>query len=328
MRQLAAVANMRDRSSTEAVATLEIALAVAQHHDAVTGTQKQYVADDYLRQLRIGLEKCSKLVTDAINVLIRRVYLGHHAQTNICLVLTDMNTECSTSRNNFNVLVYNPLGRGIRTWISLPVYGSNYQVIDLLSEQIVSSDVAHVYEESRRVPERKFSHDSGRLIFEVDLPPMGFRAYSVRRNSQIPPQILPLSSFEREFVVRNSFIGLKFDSEGNLVEVQNLIHAIQSELRQSMCYYVSMSGSNVRPEDSSSGAYIFRPRGSAYCLRVRHYSVAHLNQLTEIHQVFNDWISQTIRLYHDSQHVEFDWQIGMFSLSKYHMFRQILSKIN
>jgi len=33
-------------------------VAVAQHHDAVTGTEKQHVADDYARQLAAGWERC------------------------------------------------------------------------------------------------------------------------------------------------------------------------------------------------------------------------------------------------------------------------------
>lgn len=33
-------------------------MAVAQHHDAVSGTSKQHVANDYARQLAAGWEKC------------------------------------------------------------------------------------------------------------------------------------------------------------------------------------------------------------------------------------------------------------------------------
>ena len=37
---------------------LRRALAVNQHHDAVTGTEKQPVANDYAKRLYIGREEC------------------------------------------------------------------------------------------------------------------------------------------------------------------------------------------------------------------------------------------------------------------------------
>ena len=33
-------------------------MAVAQHHDAVTGTEKQHVVNDYAKRLAIGAEQC------------------------------------------------------------------------------------------------------------------------------------------------------------------------------------------------------------------------------------------------------------------------------
>lgn len=33
------------------------ALAIAQHHDAVTGTEKQHVANDYAKRLSIGYKE-------------------------------------------------------------------------------------------------------------------------------------------------------------------------------------------------------------------------------------------------------------------------------
>lgn len=36
----------------------EKAMAVAQHHDAVSGTEKQHVANDYARRLANGWQRC------------------------------------------------------------------------------------------------------------------------------------------------------------------------------------------------------------------------------------------------------------------------------
>ena len=38
--------------------TLRRAMGVAQHHDAVSGTSKQHVADDYAKRLAIGASEC------------------------------------------------------------------------------------------------------------------------------------------------------------------------------------------------------------------------------------------------------------------------------
>ena len=37
---------------------LRRAMGVAQHHDAVSGTSKQHVADDYAKRLAIGASEC------------------------------------------------------------------------------------------------------------------------------------------------------------------------------------------------------------------------------------------------------------------------------
>ena len=46
---------------------------VVQHHDAVTGTGKQYVADEYSRQIYQGLEKTNPVYTEALNFLSEKV---------------------------------------------------------------------------------------------------------------------------------------------------------------------------------------------------------------------------------------------------------------
>ncbi len=43
-------------AKTDGIETLEKAMAVAQHHDAVSGTEKQHVVDDYALRLSNGTE--------------------------------------------------------------------------------------------------------------------------------------------------------------------------------------------------------------------------------------------------------------------------------
>eukprot|EP00879_Flechtneria_rotunda_P012931 GHRR01013504.1.p1 GENE.GHRR01013504.1~~GHRR01013504.1.p1 ORF type:complete len:746 (+),score=240.71 GHRR01013504.1:364-2601(+) len=51
---------------------LESAVSLSQHHDAVTGTAKQAVANDYARYLYLGLEEASQVVITALEQLLKR----------------------------------------------------------------------------------------------------------------------------------------------------------------------------------------------------------------------------------------------------------------
>eukprot|EP00775_Hariotina_reticulata_P012334 gene12334-12467_t len=49
---------------------LEYAVSLTQHHDAVTGTEKQHVANDYARQLHIGMEQAAAVINEALMKLL------------------------------------------------------------------------------------------------------------------------------------------------------------------------------------------------------------------------------------------------------------------
>lgn len=62
---------------------LEEAVSLLQHHDAITGTEKQHVACDYHRRLHRGLKEAQVVVTSLLEALIRGQYTpgggpGHH----------------------------------------------------------------------------------------------------------------------------------------------------------------------------------------------------------------------------------------------------------
>jgi len=43
------------------ITVMKQAMGVMQHHDAITGTSKQFVIDDYIRILHRGFEECLKI---------------------------------------------------------------------------------------------------------------------------------------------------------------------------------------------------------------------------------------------------------------------------
>lgn len=70
VRKLAAFAKLNDMSTADSIGTLERAMGVLQHHDAVSGTEKQHVADDYSKQLWVGVEKGLSVINKAFNFFL------------------------------------------------------------------------------------------------------------------------------------------------------------------------------------------------------------------------------------------------------------------
>nr|XP_015204430.1 PREDICTED: lysosomal alpha-mannosidase [Lepisosteus oculatus] len=104
---------------------LREAMAVAQHHDAVSGTEKQHVANDYARRLAMGWARCQVLVSNSLSALSRSVTPRFYCENlNISV--------CPASENNsqFSVTIYNPLARSVSWTVRLPVNGTGYRVTD------------------------------------------------------------------------------------------------------------------------------------------------------------------------------------------------------
>ena len=91
---------------------LGYAVAVAQHHDAITGTEKQYVAEDYHYRLDKGVQEFLHCASDE--------KLGEIGQYN-CPLLNISQCDATENQNTFRVSVYNPLSRIRSSVIRLPI---------------------------------------------------------------------------------------------------------------------------------------------------------------------------------------------------------------
>jgi lysosomal alpha-mannosidase len=176
VRQLATWANLNDNSTIDSIRTLERAMGVVQHHDAITGTEKQYVSDDYTKQLSIGVNQCVNVINDSLNaILIKNNFnINNKSPIFYCSLLNI--SECLPIENTekFNIIIYNPLPRRIKSWISIPVVNSNYEVSDLTLNKLITIDIVPVYNETSLITERK-SQSKFKLVFEANLPQLGFK---------------------------------------------------------------------------------------------------------------------------------------------------------
>jgi lysosomal alpha-mannosidase len=162
------------------------------------------------------------------------------------------------------------------------------------------ADIAPLYTEIKSIAERQSIADS-KLLFRADLKPLGFKVYFIKKLFyRQPKKRNPSFNKKRDLIqIKNEFLQLDFDSSGNLVQITNIEKNLTTKLSQSYCYYKSHTENNSAPQFQASGAYVFRPRDNKpTCFeQVRNYSIYSGIQFTEIHQIFNEWMSQTIRLY-------------------------------
>ncbi|KAF8694238.1 hypothetical protein HU200_038373 [Digitaria exilis] len=171
------------------------ALALAQHHDAVTGTEKQHVANDYAKRLSIGYTRAQELVSTSLSCLTE---LGSKPRCSTpttkfsqCLLLNV--TYCPPSEMDFSkgrslvVLVYNSLGWKREDVLRVPVFSDSIVVHDSEGREI-ESQLLPIASASLNLRDKHVKAYLGTtpgakpkfwLAFPVSVPPLGFNTYFV-----------------------------------------------------------------------------------------------------------------------------------------------------
>ncbi|XP_046584534.1 lysosomal alpha-mannosidase-like isoform X4 [Haliotis rubra] len=322
VKQMDALAQLEDTdNSTYNIEILKEAVGVAQHHDAVSGTEKQAVAYDYAERLANGVNECQKVVNDAYGKLLPLGTVKPPGQ-GFCTLLNISVCTATESQKEFQVLVYNPIGRSVTYNVRLPVVGSAFSVTGPSGEAIVS-EVYPISEDTFRIPERKGALAANELVFFVTVPALGFNTYFVSLNSGAESQVPPRKSFTvgADTTIGNQYISLTFDGiSGQLKSMRNLKKNLDISLGQSFMFYPGYAGNNSGDVNQASGAYIFRPNatsatniGSGAQLSSSNY-IREGRLVQEVYQQFAPWATQVIRVYENEQYAEFQWTIGPISI--------------
>ncbi|XP_064609244.1 lysosomal alpha-mannosidase-like [Liolophura sinensis] len=317
-KQMDALAQLDDsQHSSVSVEVLKEAMGVAQHHDGVSGTEKQVVAYDYAERLANGVNECRKTINDAYKKLISKSGTDVPFDQHYCGLLNISMCDVTENNKQFVMLAYNPLGRHVTRWVRLPVVAGTYNVTDS-DGMSVATQLLPVSARTMSIPERK-SKATLELVFSVTIPALGFASYFVQMTGDVPDQ--NLSEFRElditgaDTVLKNKHISLTFDDAGHLSAMENLDSQVSVELKQEFAYYTGFIGNNSKPEFQASGAYIFRPNemephtfnsGTS----VKHTRIAQGPLVQEVEQRFSPWVSQVIRLYEDAEYAELEWTVG------------------
>ncbi|KAG5331257.1 MA2B1 mannosidase, partial [Acromyrmex charruanus] len=282
------------------------AMGVMQHHDAVSGTEKQFVANDYSRILYESMDHAGEIISKAIGK-----WSGMESSTAAsfkiftCLQLNISSCAFSEKSDTFMAVVYNPLSRPVSTYIRVPVQGNSYVVRSLTDGVYPTVQIVPIPEGVQKIPGRK-SNATNEVVFRAsDIPPLGMLAYAIAKKIQENVVEQPQSAS----FISNELYNISVNTNGDLT-----VHWNKQNMNvvQSFHYYIGAEGNNENFINRSSGAYIFRPkelsaRNFAYS---GSYKIYKGPVVQELHHTINDWVSQVVRIYSEEQHIEFDWLVG------------------
>uniref|UniRef100_A0A5B7CBJ8 Alpha-mannosidase n=1 Tax=Davidia involucrata TaxID=16924 RepID=A0A5B7CBJ8_DAVIN len=313
--------------------TLADALAIAQHHDAVTGTEKQHVANDYAKRLSMGYVETEEVVASSLACLTEsKSYTGCGNPTTKFQQCPLLNISyCPPSEidlshgKNLIVVIYNSLGWKRDDVIRIPVMNENITVRDSDGREIESQllPLADAYVNVRNYHVKAYLGQTPSetprywLAFTASVPPLGFSTYtisSVKRAgaSSTRSSVYSFQRGEKSNVeVGQGNLKLTFlTGEGKLTHYINSRSSVKETVEQSYSFYSGYNGSDKDPQ--ASGAYIFRPNGTFLIKREGQIplTVMHGPVIDEVHQQINPWIYQITRLHKGKEHVEVEFTVG------------------
>ncbi|KAG8388157.1 hypothetical protein BUALT_Bualt02G0096700 [Buddleja alternifolia] len=281
--------------------SLADALAIAQHHDAVSGTEKQHVANDYAKRLSIGYKECPLL------------------NISYCPA-----TEVDLSGKKLVVLVYNSLGWKKTGVVRIPVINDNVTVKDSMGKLILSQLLPIV---NASIAKAKFyaTAYTGEsptttpkywLAFTAVVPPLGFSTYVISSDKMSASALAKPISYtfdgrqNGDIEIGSGNLKLIYSgNDGKLMQYINEKSLVNISLEQSYSYYAGDDGIN---DLQASGAYIFRPNGT---FPIQSEGKSPLTVLRgplfdEVHQMINSWIYQITRVYKEKEHAEIEFMVG------------------
>ncbi|XP_057868913.2 alpha-mannosidase isoform X2 [Cryptomeria japonica] len=309
------------------------ALAIAQHHDAVSGTAKQHTTNDYAKRLFIGASKVEEMVNSALVCLTNstlnsqcgNVETGFQ-QCSLLNISYCPESEANLTNNTSLVLVaYNSLGWKRIETIRIPVNSDSLIVTDT-DGNTIQSQLVQISKTSSNLRSYYLMAYLGVqsnqtpmfwLVFTVSVPPLGFSTYVISTSKGKGGEAT-ISTIQKPKVTKNETVEvgqgnlrLTFSTAtGLLALIQNHRTGIDMPIQQSYLWYESDTGSST--DNQPSGAYIFRPNGSAHSAFSEPVPLTLFRGplLDEIHQEFNSWIYQITRIYKDKEHVEVEFNVG------------------
>ncbi|RQM28899.1 hypothetical protein B5M09_008162 [Aphanomyces astaci] len=231
---------------------LAASVGLSLHHDGITGTEKQAVADDYALRLSEGVAAGTARLNDLLRPFSSQPFA-------LCL-LTNMSLCNTTDSDPFTFFVYNPLAVAHSYTIELPIIAKN-AAVELANGTAVPSVVVPFVPVYSQPIANAAPHQ---LVVQAHVPPLSWLVYHVT---------FPKASSSEESTkgwdvvtesimsAENEFVRVEVNSvTGSLVSLTNKATQTKLNVTSSLLYYQAYG---KQGDSCSSGAYLFHPNTSA-----------------------------------------------------------------
>ncbi|CDY18591.1 BnaA09g08040D [Brassica napus] len=338
------------------------ALAIAQHHDGVTGTAKQHVTNDYAKRLAHGASEAEAVVNSALAHLMNKartkpdISLAQQCSS-MNMSYCPVTEETISGQKSLILVAYNSLAWNRTEVIRIPVNDAGLNVEDssgkTLDAQYIPMDnvtsnlrsnysKAYLGVSSQQIPKYW-------LVFKATVPPLGWNTFFISKepgkgsdkNKHSPGTFSPMKGIT-EIGPGNLKLVFSPDS-GLLKQMHNSRTGANILVDQNYLWYASNVGDSKNSQ--VSGAYIFRPNASLaysvsskvsfslYLYTLGNSLLLHKLQIVrgplvdEVHQQFSPWVSQVIRVYKDKEHAEFEYTIGPLPVGKDYVGKEVITRM-
>jgi hypothetical protein len=335
-RQLqAAAGGAADTSLANPLSALERALGVAQHHDAISGTAKQRVDQDYIYQLAQGRSGAHGVVNASLQKLTGYSAGGGFA---VCQLNNVSHCPALEAGGAAVVVVYNSLGQAapaapVRLTVGLPPGVASYAVSDgagapVTAQLLPLSPADAALRALYNASEPSTVEAVAWLCFQGAVPAAGFAAFFLvpAATPSAAPRTFP-STLRRAFpaaagaaaaaappAITNGRLTLAFDAAtGALASLSDAATGLAAvPLTQQWLAYTGADGRSFNGSSQASGAYIFRPLSSTpapIAGGVQELQLLSGPVLSEARGV-QGYVSQELRLWAGAGDVEVGWTVG------------------
>ena len=232
---------------------LKMDMGLTQHHDAVTGTEKQAVAYDYARRLARGHN-------DAIPHLLRLVSYsvqgatGEKIDFEYCPLRNVSVCGPYSESEALNIAVMNHHFHNITRIVEVPLNFTSASVVDEFGEKLASDLVENPFG-TIDYNNSTAQYNDNKLYFRATIPAMGIRNFKVSPGSS---KVSKFTKCDGDCKIHsNADLSFSKSSENwQLSKDNNTI-----DMEPSLKYYIGNLGDEVSGQ--ASGAYIFRPNTTA-----------------------------------------------------------------